>query len=104
MDMDEAPIPGSEPPNLRFLRILVTVLTATMILGVVVLIALVVIRLPGTNRPPLPDSITLPSGTTATAFTRGAGWYAVVTQDQRILILDAKTGDLRQEIRIEAGN
>ena len=90
-----------EPANLRFLRRLVTVLTVVMILGVVIVIALLVIRL--NSRPdmvPLPAQITLPEGTTATAFTRGPDWMAVTTDDDRILILDAETGALRQEVQI----
>ncbi|WP_093966927.1 DUF6476 family protein [Actibacterium lipolyticum] len=98
--MNEAPIPGEEPPNLRFLRILVTVLTATMIAGLLVIIALIVIRFSGESRVSLPDEITLPDGATATAFTQGAGWYAVVTADQRILIFDIASGAMTQEIAI----
>lgn len=101
--MNDAPIPGGEPPNLRFLRVLVTVLTGTMIVGFVIIVALLVIRFSGQGRVALPEAITLPSGAVATAFTQGAGWYAVVTQDQRILIYDAASGDLRQEIAVKAG-
>ena len=49
----------------------------------------------------VPDSIPLPDGTRVTAFTRGPDWFAVVTGDNRILILDAATGALRQSITIE---
>ena len=90
-----------EPANLRFLRRLVTVLTVVMIVGVVIVIALLVIRL--NSRPdmvPLPAQITLPEGTTATTFTRGPDWMAVTTDDDRILILDAETGALLQEVQI----
>ncbi len=45
-----------EPANLRFLRRLVTVLTATMIGGLLVIIALIVIRF-SDRAPDLPDSI-----------------------------------------------
>ncbi len=100
MDMNEAPEPGTEPPNLRFLRILVTVLTATMIAGVVIIIVLLVTRFPTSDRIALPEAINLPDGTAATAFTRGSGWFAVVTADQRILIFDAPTGKLTQTIAI----
>ncbi|GFE63520.1 DUF6476 family protein [Litoreibacter roseus] len=93
-------IPTEEPANLRFLRRLVTTLTAVMILGLLVLIALFVIRLqPATLA--LPDAITLPNGVTAQSFTRGRTWYAVVTEDDQILIFDIETGDLRQTIEIE---
>lgn len=85
---------------------MVTILTATMIGGLVTIIALVVIHVPQTIRTvpdpvPLPDRISLPDGTVATAFTRGPDWFAVVTKDNRILILDAETGALRQTVRIE---
>ena len=90
-----------EPANLKFLRRLVTTLTAVMIVGVVVLISLVVIRLSG-GAPALavPDVIELPDGAVATAFTQGADWYAVVTEGDTILIYDRASGDLRQQVQI----
>ncbi len=91
-----------EPANLRFLRRLVTVLTAVMIAGLVAIVSLIVIRFTAaTSAPaPLPDEITLPSGARATAFTQGGDWYAVVTDEDQILIFDRKSGDLRQTIDI----
>jgi len=89
-----------EPAQLKFLRRLVTTLTAVMIGGLVVVISLLVIRL-SDKAVTLPDSITLPDGTTPTAVTFGKGWIAVVSDDNRILILDAESGDLRQTITIE---
>ena len=92
--------PG-QAANLRFLRRLVTVLTATMILGLVTIVALLVIRF--TTAPPplrLPDTVTLPDGARPLAFTRGTGWYAVVTDADEILIFDAATDTLRQRVRI----
>jgi hypothetical protein len=89
---------ASEPANLRWLRRLVTTLTAVLILGVIAIVALLVIRLnaagPGLS-PALPAEIALPAGETATALTRGTGWIAVVTRDdagaERIRVLDAAT-------------
>lgn len=80
------------------MRRLVTVLTATMILGVLAVIVLLVIRL---NQTPmaLPDAVALPDGTTPTAFTRGSDWMAVTTDD-RILIYGLD-GTLRQTVLIE---
>jgi hypothetical protein len=49
----------------------------------------------------LPDTITLPDGTTATAFTQARNWYAVVTDDDQILIFSRESGRLLQTIRIE---
>jgi hypothetical protein len=89
------------PPDLRFLKRLVTVLTVVMIGGVLAIVALLVIRL---QTPPatlsLPQSITLPDGARALAFTQGAGWYAVVTEGDEILIFDRASGEIRQRVRI----
>ncbi len=92
-----------EPANLRFLRVLVTTLTAVMMVGLVVVVALIVIRL-NADGPTMPDQIALPEGVTATALTIGEGWWAVVTDDQRILIYDQMTGGLRQEIQVSPAN
>ena len=93
-----------EPANLRFLRRLVTTLTVVMILGLLTIIALFVMRFanPGTSPGPLalPDSITLPEGTIATAFTKGDDWIAIVTEDDRILIYDPE-GTLLRQIEIK---
>jgi len=91
---------GSLPPQLIFLKRLVTALGVVMIAGFLVLIAALVIRL-NADPLPLPDRITLPEGITATAFTQGTDWFAVVTSDNRILIYDRTTSALRQEVVIE---
>jgi hypothetical protein len=88
-----------EPPNLRFLRVLVTVLTAVMIAGIVMILGLIWHRY-NNARAPLPEVITLHGGAIATAYTQGPDWYAVVTDDNQILIFDRGTGDLRQSIQI----
>ena len=102
--MDSDPeFPAEEPANLKFLRRLVTTLTATMIVGLVVMITLVVIRL--NNATPglaLPDHIALPDGTRATAFTQAPNWYAVVTTDDRILIFNRDSGEMTQEISVSS--
>jgi hypothetical protein len=88
-----------EPANLKFLRRLVTVLTATMIGGVLLIIGLIVIRFYDVP-PPLPDTLSLPGGAQAISFTQGPDWYAVVTTDNQILIFDRVTGSLKQSIEI----
>jgi hypothetical protein len=98
-DPDSGPGPV-EPANLRFLRRLVTLLTAVMICGVLVVIGLLVTRL-NRDLPPLPERISLPEGVRAQAVTQGAGWYAVVTSDNRILIFDSLSGALRQTVEID---
>lgn len=78
-----------------------TILTATMIVGLLVIVSLLVTRFWGGAAPvvlALPDSIALPEGATATAFTQGAAWYAVVTDDDRILIFDRASGALRRVV------
>ena len=87
------------PPGLRFLRQLVTVLTVVMIVGVVLIAALLVIRL---NQPALaiPDQITLPPRTTAISYTQTQDWFAVVTDDNKILIFDLN-GQLVQEVDVK---
>lgn len=100
-----------DPALVSYLKRLVTVLTAVMIIGVVTLVGLLVSRLQavapraetGHASAPLalPDTLVLPDGARALAFTRGTDWYAVVTTDDRLLIFDAETGDLRQSIQIE---
>lgn len=98
-DPNSEPDP-EEPRSLKFLRRLVTLLTATMIAGVLVIIVLIVMRFYDVP-PPLPDRLTLPDGVGALAFTQGPDWYAVVTTDDRILIYDRVTGDLRQTVVVE---
>ncbi|MDC0739660.1 DUF6476 family protein [Cognatishimia sp. SS12] len=96
--MDDTP-ELDEPVNLRFLRRLITVLTVVMIGGLLLVVGLLVTRFYGQG-PDVPESITLPDGQSATAFTKGDGWYAVVTDGQQILIFDALTGQLKQTITI----
>ncbi len=79
---------------------MVMLLTAVMIGGVLVTFALIVIRL-SDRTPTLPDQIELPDGAKAQAVTIGNNWYAVATDDNRILIFDKTTAKLRQEIVLE---
>ncbi len=77
-----------------------TVLTATMICGLLVVIGLLVIRF-SSKAPDLPNVIVLPSGEKATAFTQGPDWYAVVTNENQILIFDRTSGALRQTVDLK---
>lgn len=87
---------------LRFLQGLVVVLTLSLIVGLITVVAVIVTRFPRphTVTAPLPDSITLPAGVTARAVTQGTDWYAIVTGDDRILIFDRRSGALRQTVDI----
>ncbi|RVT84069.1 hypothetical protein DXV76_10230 [Rhodobacteraceae bacterium CCMM004] len=100
--MDDTPPPPADA-GLRLIKALTIGLTATMLAGLVVLIVLFVTRLPDVRQVPLPDALTLPDGTVPTAFTRGPDWLAVVTEDNRILIYDARSLVLRQTIRVAPG-
>ncbi|MBQ0749263.1 MAG: hypothetical protein KBT70_03605 [Roseovarius sp.] len=103
MDDNSPPV---SPATLKFLARLVTLLTATMIVGLLVIIALLVTRFwaEDDGALPLPDSITLPQGSTPTAVTQGDDWFAIVTEDNRILIYDRQSGRLRQTVTIETQN
>lgn len=104
--MNDTPQPV-DAKTLRYLRLLVAVLTTTMILGLLVIITLFVIKFSDTREaaaPVLPEEIKLPAGTTARAFTQGGSWYAIVTEDDRILIYARATGALMQEIDVVSGD
>ena len=88
-----------EPAQLRFLRRLVTVLTAVMIGGVLLIIVMLVIRL--NDKPALlPETVVLPDGIEAKAITQGDAWFAIVTQDDEILIYERFSGKLHQRVQI----
>lgn len=74
----------------------------TMIVGVITVVGLLVTRMPdASSAPALPDTITLPKGTTALAVTLGTGWFTVVTSEQKLLVFTTD-GVLRQEIDLKA--
>ncbi len=80
-----------------------TVLTATMIAGMVIIIALMWTRFNAPRAVPgalTLEKIVLPSDEVASAVTQGEGWIAVVTKSQKILIYNAATGDLTQTVPI----
>lgn len=99
---DDAPVPPSE---LRFLKWLVTVLTAVMILGIATIAGLLIFRLgvaPQPVPPALPQNLTLPEGAEAEAVTFGGDWIMVVTRDgAELLIFERADGTLRQRIRLD---
>ncbi|MGH1354303.1 MAG: DUF6476 family protein [Thalassovita sp.] len=97
--MDDTPQP-LDAGLLKFLKVLVTILTVTMIAGVVAIVTLIVIRYNQTP-PDFPEVLTLPPGTTPEAYTQTARWYAIVTEDNRVLIYSRTTLKLVREIRLE---
>lgn len=98
---EEAP----EPPRLRQLRLMVLALTATLIGGVIAIVALLVIRLQAAPAPvALPPEVRLPADERAQAVTLGPDWLAVVTVDglgrERIRVLDRASGAERAAVDI----
>lgn len=102
--MQEGP-EAPPPPFLRFLKVLVTALAGTMILGLITIIWLFVTRFPKNlgQAPRLPDRIALPTGARAEAVTFGHGWTAVVTDAGDILIFDSASGRLTQSVHVDTG-
>ena len=93
-------MPESDARGLRLLRRLVTVLTLVMIGGIVLIVVLLWVRL---NAPPaavFPETLTLPEGAVPGAITRGDGFLAVVTDDNRIFILDPTGQRVLDEITV----
>jgi uncharacterized integral membrane protein len=90
------------PANLRFLKGLVTVLTAVMILGVITIVALLVIRL-NTAPAPLvldPGAYALPGGVTAVGLSVIEGRAVIVGDDGVIRVYDRAGGAALQEFEI----
>ena len=100
--MDEREPTTGEVRHLKFLKWLVTILTVTMIGGVLTVVALLVMQFGAMNDVPLPDEIVLPDGAEAVAFTQGDTWFAVVTADDRILIFSRATGEIVQTVHVES--
>ncbi|OCX62810.1 hypothetical protein BFP70_13470 [Thioclava sp. SK-1] len=85
-----AATPEAPLPELRFLKWLVTGLAATMMLGVLAIVAILVIRFSGkTDAGALPSSIILPSGAQALAVTFAGDRIIVLTQDDQVLVYHA---------------
>jgi len=85
--MDEDHSAQAEPANLRFLRVLVTVLTGVMIAGVATIVLLLVMKLNERPAlPALPAGLSLPEGAEASAVTYGNGWIAIVDRGSRVLL------------------
>lgn len=90
---------GPLPPNLAFLRRLVTVLTAVMILGVITIVALLVIRLSDTPQPILvhPEVFAIPEGVNTLSYSLHDGLVIIVGDDGVIRVFDASNRALTQE-------
>jgi hypothetical protein len=88
------------PRSVRVLQWLVIALTASMVLGVIAVVGVVVTRFPKPLTPPMPETLILPAGESALSVAQGADWVGVVTDANRIYIFDRATGRLRQTVQV----
>lgn len=91
------------PRDLRFLKTLVTVLTATMILGVITITTLLVIRLNDRAAPIRldPGAFVLPDGVGLMGISVVEGVAVIVGDDGVIRLFDSETRAPLREIPIE---
>lgn len=100
-DMLPSDGPQTPLPEVRFLKILVTALTVTMMAGLVAIVALLVIRLPGAAPlPELPAAITLPEGAAAQSVTFARDHLIVLTDQGEVLVY-TRAGALRQRLALD---
>ena len=91
-----------EPPQLRNLRLLVTILTSVLIFGMLAMVAIFVIRLgvftePAAQKPIAAERFVLPDGAEITSLGRGVSTVLIATEgpDGEVLfVFDAETGAL----------
>ncbi|MDE0765771.1 MAG: DUF6476 family protein [Amylibacter sp.] len=93
---------STEPTNLKLLRRLVTTLLIVMIIGFITLILMFVMRFPTSNQTNQLENITLPIGISATAYTKGDDWYAIIDEQNKIHIFNQSDNSLRQTIQIKS--
>ena len=88
------------PPDARFVKRLVVILTSVMIVGMVMVVGLLALRVTQTPSAfALPDGITLPVGTTPEAVTLARDWVLVLAEGE-ILLFDRDTGTLAHRIAL----
>jgi hypothetical protein len=101
MDKDDQP-PNAEfqlPRNLKFLQRLVTLLTVSMIAGILTIAAMLAFKLRSENIN-FPQTLIIPDGTKPIAFTQTKEWYSVTTETNEILIYK-NDGTLIQSIKVQ---
>ncbi len=94
--MDENP---GLPPDLRFLKTLVTILTGVMIVGLITVVGLLVTRLPGAAVT-LPEALEIPEDAEIVAVTQAPSYWLATTTDDRLLVF-APDGGFRREIALD---
>ncbi|MHA6325405.1 DUF6476 family protein [Roseivivax sp. CAU 1753] len=98
--MDDLSQPdASARGDVRFLKFLVTTLTATMIAGLLVIIALFVIRFREPATLALPSELAMPTGARPISVATARDLIIVVT-DQNDILVFSPAGELRQAIAL----
>lgn len=94
---------GDLPPQLRWLKRLVTVLTVTMIGGVLAITVLLVIRLNAQSAPVViaPGDFALPQGVGLTGISVVNGRTVTVGDDGVIRVYDSESRALLQEVTVD---
>jgi hypothetical protein len=99
----EGPLEDEEtamPPDVRFVKRLVVILTSVMIAGLVLIVGLLVARLTQAPAPlTFPDMLDLPAGITPEAVTLARDWVLVLAEGE-ILLFDRATGALSHRIAL----
>lgn len=95
--MEDAPLSPADARTLRYLRGLVSLLTAVMVLGMITLVAVFVMRFPDGKAAAQkglvpPQELALPPGTAVTALTRTPDAWVVVTAAGDIYFFAAAGG------------
>ncbi len=90
------------PADLRFLKTLVTVLTAVMILGVITIVMLLVIRLNGGGAPVLvhPEVFEIPDGVETVGYSVIDGYTVIIGDDGVIRVFASDTRRLMDELNL----
>ena len=87
------------PRNLRFLQRLVTLLTVSMIGGILIIAALLAFKLRSESIN-FPRTLILPDGTKPIAFTQTKDWYSIISETNEILIYE-NDGTLIKSITVQ---
>lgn len=92
--------PQPVPPEVRFVKRLVVVLTSVMIIGIAVITGLLALRLSAPPAPlALPDTLALPDGVVPQAVTLARDWVLVLDDTgSEVLLFDRASGALRHRV------
>jgi len=93
-----------EPPRIRALRRLVTMLTLTLTFGMIAVVGLLVWRLVAVPVPALPGAVALPRGERLTGYAQNPDWVVLITEAmdgrQRLHMVPAGSESIHQSVDI----